>query len=105
GKTTTEMHCGTWILVSKQSLFDSNFPGAAYIHHKFLDRLQHPIVQKFWPFPKIDLLDEREGTAALWVRSLMIFRRFGTFCETIASLPGFGMAPEGHLSYSSSPNI
>jgi hypothetical protein len=25
--------------------------------------------------------------------------------ETIASLPGFGMAPEGHLSYSSGPNI
>jgi hypothetical protein len=27
------------------------------------------------------------------------------FCETIASLPGFGMAPEGHLSYSFGPNI
>ena len=25
--------------------------------------------------------------------------------ETIASLPGFGMAPEGYLSYSSGPNI
>src|SRR5438552_14827216 len=25
--------------------------------------------------------------------------------ETIASLPGFGMAPEGHLSYSFGPNI
>ena len=25
--------------------------------------------------------------------------------ETIASLPGFGMAPEGHLSYSSGPNM
>src|SRR5258705_3000226 len=25
--------------------------------------------------------------------------------ETIASLPGFGMAPEGHLSYSAGPNI
>src|SRR6266481_3613040 len=27
------------------------------------------------------------------------------FFETIASLPGFGMAPEGHLSYSFGPNI
>src|SRR6266702_4802083 len=27
------------------------------------------------------------------------------FIETIASLPGFGMAPEGHLSYSFGPNI
>src|SRR5712691_952123 len=25
--------------------------------------------------------------------------------ETIASLPGFGMAPVGHLSYSSGPNM
>src|SRR2546425_13196539 len=25
--------------------------------------------------------------------------------ETIASLPGFGMAPEGHLSYSAGPNM
>ena len=25
--------------------------------------------------------------------------------ETIASLPGFGMAPEDHLSYSAGPNI
>jgi hypothetical protein len=25
--------------------------------------------------------------------------------ETIASLPGFGMAPKGHLSYSSGPNM
>src|SRR6266568_9557333 len=29
GKTTTKIHCGTWILLSEQSLFDSNFPGAA----------------------------------------------------------------------------
>jgi hypothetical protein len=27
------------------------------------------------------------------------------YLETIVSLPGFGMAPEGHLSYSSGPNI
>src|SRR5713101_1964785 len=27
------------------------------------------------------------------------------FFETIASLPGFGMAPEGHLSYNSGPNM
>jgi hypothetical protein len=25
--------------------------------------------------------------------------------ETIASLPGFGMAPEGHFLYSSGPNM
>jgi len=25
--------------------------------------------------------------------------------ETIASLPGFGIVPEGHLSYSSGPNM
>ena len=27
------------------------------------------------------------------------------FSETIASLPGFGMVPEGHLFYSSGPNM
>ena len=27
------------------------------------------------------------------------------YLETIASLPGFGMAPVGHLSYSADPNI
>src|SRR4029453_16884671 len=31
--------------------------------------------------------------------------RTHTYFETIASLPGFGMAPEGHLSYSFGPNI
>jgi len=28
-KTTTKIHCGTWILLSEHSLFDSNFSGAA----------------------------------------------------------------------------
>ena len=28
-KTTTKIHCGTWILLSEQTFFDSNFSGAA----------------------------------------------------------------------------
>jgi len=31
--------------------------------------------------------------------------KYGVFFETIASLPGFGMAPEGHFLYSSGPNM
>jgi hypothetical protein len=39
----------------------------------------------------------------LWIAD----RNFCTvdFLETIASLPGFGMAPEGHFLYSSGPNM
>src|SRR2546426_9089303 len=40
--------------------------------------------------------------AHLWPSEVVTL---GLLHETIASLPGFGMAPEGHLSYSSGPNI
>ena len=39
------------------------------------------------------------------VEILPTFRTEPLILETIASLPGFGMAPVGHLSYSAGPNI
>jgi hypothetical protein len=38
-------------------------------------------------------------------RPWLSFLNLPGFMETIASLPGFGMAPVGHLSYSAGPNM